>query len=188
MNTLSIARPRSSMLIAVENLRSTTTQGFVQSLQTKFVVQCPCQVVQFMGSTSINKKGAFSFKGAVMGAEKNLLRRFVKGDEEAFNLLYSQYQQVIRNRIRNYTKGRLRSEIDDICQHFWLNLVRYAQSYDQTKPVENWLISCAVRSIYHYKQRNAMQEVTVTNIDAYTPSSSRIKRSSLASWFFMRIS
>lgn len=83
--------------------------------------------------------------------EKELLLAYIDGDQEAFNELYRFYERDIREVIRRTTPGYLKSEIDDICQYFWLNIIKYIESYDAGKPLTNWLYASAIKASARYR-------------------------------------
>ena len=110
--------------------------------------------------------------------DQELIEFFVNGDEDAFNELYGRYQQLVRNIIKRFVPRSFYSELDDICQHFWLNLIRYAKSfdkrYDKSKSARNWLITCAVNSIYNYRKSSTTlkftNNVVQLDLDVFDPT------------------
>ena len=83
--------------------------------------------------------------------EKELLLAYIDGDQEAFNELYCLYENDIREVIWRTAPGYLRSEVDDICQYFWLNIIQYISSYDTGKPVKNWFFASAIKASARYR-------------------------------------
>ena len=85
--------------------------------------------------------------------DRDLLLAFINGDETAFNELYCRFSRDVRHVVFKYHKPSFHFEIEDICQHFWTGLLQYAHSYDRSKPVRNWLISAAVKSVSSYARK-----------------------------------
>ncbi len=82
--------------------------------------------------------------------DQQLGASFQQGNTDAFNEVYHQHHAEVRSRIRQYAHPRLRSEIDDICQHFWLELHKYAHTYDPARPLRNWLFAASCKAASGY--------------------------------------
>ena len=96
--------------------------------------------------------------------DRDLLLAFINGDEAAFNELYRRFRRDVRHVIFKYHRPSLHFEIEDICQHFWTGLLQYAHSYDRSKPVRNWLISAAVKSVSSYARKQ--RPLSVVSLDS----------------------
>ena len=66
-----------------------------------------------------------------MSAE--LLPRVAAGDHQAFSQLYDTYHDKIHEFIAKFTPARPQ-DVDDICQSLWLRVIKYAATYDASKP------------------------------------------------------
>ena len=91
--------------------------------------------------------------------DRDLLLAFIDGDEKAFSELYCRFSRDIRHIVFKYHRPSFYFEIEDICQHFWTGLLQYAHSYDRSRPVRNWLISAAVKSVSSYARKQRSQSV-----------------------------
>ena len=94
--------------------------------------------------------------------DRDLLLAFIDGDEAAFNELYCRFRRDVRKVVFKYHRPNF--EIDDICQHFWTGLLQYAHSYDRSRPVRNWLISAAVKSVSSYARKQ--RPLSVVSLDS----------------------
>lgn len=84
--------------------------------------------------------------------DKDLMLGFLDGNEDAFNELYGRYDDDVRNVIYRYAPACLKGEIEDIIQHFWIGFIKYAHTYDLSRPVRPWLLSCAVKATASYRR------------------------------------
>ncbi len=87
---------------------------------------------------------------AVLLDDQQLATAFQQGDRDAFNKVYHRYHAEVRSRVGRYVYTGLRSEVDDICQHFWLELHKYAHSYDPRRPLRNWLFAASCKATSGY--------------------------------------
>ena len=85
---------------------------------------------------------------------EQLALAFQRGDSDAFAEVYHLYNEEVRERIRRSTLHSLQSELDDICQHFWMEIHRWGHSYDPTLPLKNWLIATAGKAPASYYKAN----------------------------------
>ena len=103
--------------------------------------------------------------------DRDLLLAFINGDETAFNELYCRFRGDVRHVVFKYHTLSSHFEIEDICQHFWTGLLQYAHSYDRSKPVRNWLISAAVKSVSSYaRKQRPLSLVTLDSPDRHEQS------------------
>lgn len=79
---------------------------------------------------------------------------FQQGDSDAFDEVYRLYHEEIREQIRYNTYPNMQSELDDICQHFWMSIHRWGRSYDPARPLQNWLIATASKATASYYKAN----------------------------------
>jgi len=93
-------------------------------------------------------------------SDSELMGLIGEGNRAAFNELYRRFSGDVSKAIRRYTPANLQAEVEDIIQHFWLLLYKYAASYDPCRPLDNWMISCAVKAIASYSR----QEIARTSI------------------------
>jgi RNA polymerase sigma factor (sigma-70 family) len=94
---------------------------------------------------------------------------FQQGDKDACDQVYRRYQSDVRGLIRKYVTESLRSEVDDICQHFWSQIFKYARGYDPSRPLRNWIFCAATKAVTSYHQsQQRKRSLTLTGQD-YIP-------------------
>jgi RNA polymerase sigma factor (sigma-70 family) len=82
--------------------------------------------------------------------DEQLALDFQRGDKDAFAEVYRLYHEDVREQIRYRTHPNMQSELDDICQHFWMAIHRWGRSYDPARPLQNWLIATASKATASY--------------------------------------
>jgi RNA polymerase sigma factor (sigma-70 family) len=95
-----------------------------------------------------------------------LLTSFVTGNTDAFDAFYDRYHRLVQSTVRQCAPRHLRTEVSDICQHFWVNLIRWGSSYDPKRPIETWLGTVIRRAIFSYSRQIGVTGVPVdSNLD-----------------------
>lgn len=101
--------------------------------------------------------------------EKNLIERAIKGEKEAFGLLYNHYQPQIYRFI--YIKVSRKTEAEDICHQVFLKAWQNIESFSyQNFPLSSWLYRIArnqVIDMYRTKKIELdieeMEEMAISN-------------------------
>lgn len=83
---------------------------------------------------------------------------FQQGDEAAFTEVHGLYRDSVRARISKVAPPQLQSEIDDICQHFWVSVYKSARSYNPDHPLTTWILSAAGKAVSNYYRTYARKK------------------------------
>jgi RNA polymerase sigma factor (sigma-70 family) len=74
-----------------------------------------------------------------MRPDEELMAALAKGDQTAFDELYSRHQFGLKKYVKNWYYEAT-AEVDDVVQDVWLRVYRYAGSYDPTRSkVFTWI-------------------------------------------------
>ena len=84
-----------------------------------------------------------------------LLTAFVAGDAEAFDAFYDRYHRLVLSTVRQCVPRHLKTEVNDICQQFWVNLIRWSNSYDPNRSIKTWMISVIRSATRSYARKQS---------------------------------
>ena len=93
-------------------------------------------------------------------SDKELLRRYAAGDEEAFRLLISQYKDSVYAFLRRFLSQQ--DMIDDVFQETFMQLYVSRDTFDQSRPLRPWLFTIAANKAKDALRR--MQRVDSANL------------------------
>jgi RNA polymerase sigma-70 factor (ECF subfamily) len=89
-----------------------------------------------------------------------LLKRYVAGDERAFQELISQYKDSVYAFLRRFLNDR--DLVDDVFQETFMQLYVSRDTFDQSKPLRPWLFTIAANKAKDALRRS--QRVDSTNL------------------------
>jgi len=89
-----------------------------------------------------------------------LLKRYVAGDERAFQELISQYKDSVYAFLRRFLNDR--DLVDDVFQETFMQLYVSRDTFDQSKPLRPWLFTIAANKAKDALRRR--QRVDSTNL------------------------
>ena len=89
-----------------------------------------------------------------------LLKRYVAGDEGAFQELISQYKDSLYAFLRRFLNDR--DLVDDVFQETFMQLYVSRDTFDQSKPLRPWLFTIAANKAKDALRRS--QRVDATNL------------------------
>jgi len=90
-----------------------------------------------MGTTMVKMKGATM-------SERELLRRYVAGEEDAFQELVGQYKDSVYGFLRRFLS---RSDlIEDVFQETFMQLYVSRDTFDVSRPLRPWLFTIAAHA------------------------------------------
>jgi len=89
-----------------------------------------------------------------------LLKRYVAGDERAFQELISQYKDSVYAFLRRFLNDR--DLVDDVFQETFMQLYVSRDTFDQSKPLRPWLFTIAANKAKDALRRK--QRVECTNL------------------------
>ncbi len=89
-----------------------------------------------------------------------LMKRYVAGDEAAFQELVSQYKDSVYAFLRRFLNDR--DLVDDVFQETFMQLYVSRDTFDQSKPLRPWLFTIAANKAKDALRRS--QRVDATNL------------------------
>lgn len=93
-----------------------------------------------------------------------LVRCCQRGDRQAFEALFSQFQPRLRYYVRHLNGGGNRSE--DVLQNVWLNVIRKIDSLKDPQAFVAWLYTIARREVYSQgRVRDPFVELTDEHLE-----------------------
>lgn len=72
---------------------------------------------------------------------------YVKGDEQAFDVLFGRYSQKLSNFLRFRLGGKKRHLIEDVYQKTWLKIHSGRRSFDPLKSFSTWFYTIALNTL-----------------------------------------
>ncbi len=75
--------------------------------------------------------------------DNNLVARYLRGEEQAFNLLYQKYRMKLLHFVNNKIHDSDRSE--DLVQEVFMRVWRHLRSYDPKRKFSTWIYTIASR-------------------------------------------
>ena len=103
-----------------------------------------------------------------------LLAEFLNGNEQAFKELYNRWHKETRQLIARRTHSHP-SDIDDVHQFFWYQLIKYAGTYNPEYPFRSWILRCVFKASARYykpaKKRGDGQRIRSLDAEPVHPPS-----------------
>ncbi len=100
------------------------------------------------------------------GADADLLRRCLAGDEKAYRELVGRYQRQVFSLARRMT-GSV-EDAEDLTQETFVRMFKALDRYDPTRPFAAWLMTIATRLSIDHLRRRRVRPISVTQREAGT--------------------
>jgi len=94
------------------------------------------------------------------GADADLLRRCLAGDEKAYRALVERYQRQVFSLARRMT-GSV-EDAEDLTQETFVRMFKALDRYDPTRPFAAWLMTIATRLSIDHLRRRRVRPISVT--------------------------
>ena len=98
------------------------------------------------------------------GADADLLRRCLAGDERAYRELVERYRRQVFSLARRMT-GSV-EDAEDLTQETFVRMFKALDRYDPTRPFAAWLMSIATRLSIDHLRRRKVRPISVTQREA----------------------
>jgi RNA polymerase sigma-70 factor (ECF subfamily) len=83
--------------------------------------------------------------------DKNLIKKFLKGDESALRFIVEKYMKPIYNFIYQYVSDV--HEAEDITQEVFIRVWRKIKTYDTSKSFKTWVFAIAKNATFDYLKK-----------------------------------
>lgn len=98
------------------------------------------------------------------GADADLLRRCLAGDERAYRELVERYRRQVFSLARRMT-GSV-EDAEDLTQETFVRMFKALDRYDPTRPFAAWLMTIATRLSIDHLRRRKVRPISVTQREA----------------------
>jgi RNA polymerase sigma-70 factor (ECF subfamily) len=98
------------------------------------------------------------------GADADLLRRCLAGDERAYRELVERYRRQVFSLARRMT-GSV-EDAEDLTQETFVRMFKALDRYDPTRPFAAWLMTIATRLSIDHLRRRKVRPISVTRREA----------------------
>lgn len=85
-------------------------------------------------------------------SDKDIIKKVVDGDSQAFEKIITKYQSRIFATVRKY--ARRDNEVDDIAQEVFIKAFRKLHTYRAEAPFEHWIMRLTVRTCYDFLRKH----------------------------------
>lgn len=108
--------------------------------------------------------------------DRELMRRYCRGDAAAFDRLYARYRKPVFTYLLRHSQ-RDRAEVEEVFQDCWFKLVRNRGKYDPARPFAPWLYTIARNCMLdRWRQLGRVESLHVNGDAALGASSDGLAR------------
>jgi len=96
--------------------------------------------------------GAPHVDSAAAPADGTLVRRYLGGDEGAFDMLYSRYRKPLYGYLHKMLRGR-QTDVDDLYQRTWARILKSLTRYRERDRFLSWMLRIAHNLVVDFYRR-----------------------------------
>lgn len=103
--------------------------------------------------------------------DPDLIRAYLDGNADAFDLLYEKYRQPLYGYLQKLTLGK-DADVDDLFQKTWLKAINNLEKYEDREKFSAWLMRIAYHQFIdgYRKTKRRAEETFDDSLDAVLPA------------------
>ena len=97
--------------------------------------------------------------------DQELIREYLSGDDESFNVLYERYKSLLYGYLNRMLNGD-NASADDLFQQTWIRAVDQLAKYEDRQQFSAWLLRIAHNlAIDHFRKSGRVSQIEVVSLD-----------------------